>query len=132
VLSGNLNGEVKTNPAFPGLERHLLRAQLARIFCSTTLHPKGLLNMEPINEDEGAPEIMKVVEDFPMPQTEELKQAEVWGNTYPQINIAGNTTHVAPVDVEEKEEWKAMMEEKDPTVERFRPISEHKGCPGTG
>jgi len=83
MLTGNLNSSVCSNPAFPGQERHFLRAQLARIFCATTLHPKGMFNMEPMNEDEGAPEIMKVVEDFPMPSTEDLKTTEVWGNSYP-------------------------------------------------
>jgi len=91
-----------------------------------------MFNMEPLNEDEGAPEVMKVVEDFPMPSTEDLKTTEVWGNSYPQINLAGNCTHVAPSDVEEKDEWKTAMEEKEPTIERFRAISEHKGVAGTG
>jgi len=31
LLTGNLNSSVDTNPPFPGKERHLLRAQLARI-----------------------------------------------------------------------------------------------------
>ena len=91
-----------------------------------------MFNMEPMNEDEGAPEVMKVVEDFPMPTTEDLKTTEVWGNSYPQINIAGNCTHCPPAEVEEKDEWKTAMEEKEPTVERFRAISEHKGVSGTG
>ena len=83
LLTGNLNAEVNTNPPFPGCERHFLRAQIARIFVGTAIHPKGLFNMEAINDEEGAPEVMKVVEDFALPQTEELKQMEIWGNTYP-------------------------------------------------
>lgn len=132
LLTGHLNADVKTNPPFPGQERHLLRAQLARIFHATALHPKGMLNMEAINEDEGAPEVMKVVDDFPFPQTDDLKQLEAWGNTYPQIMNEGNTTHIAPANVDDDGEWKAAQEEKEPTVERFRVISEHKGLPGTG
>ena len=31
MLTGNLNAAVQSVPAFPGKERHLLRAQLARI-----------------------------------------------------------------------------------------------------
>lgn len=83
MLTGNLNAEVITNPPFPGSERHFLRAQLARIFVGTALHPKGLFNMEAINEEEGAPEVMKVVDEFLLPQTEDLKQPEIWGNTFP-------------------------------------------------
>jgi radial spoke head protein 4A len=42
ILTGNLNGDVESNPTFPGKERHFLRAQLARIFHSTIICPKGL------------------------------------------------------------------------------------------
>jgi len=35
ILTGNLNASVQSNPTFPGAERHLLRAMLARIFHAT-------------------------------------------------------------------------------------------------
>jgi radial spoke head protein 4A len=41
TFTGNLNAEIDTCPPFPGKERHLLRAQLARITHATELCPKG-------------------------------------------------------------------------------------------
>jgi len=46
VFTGNVNAEVKTNPPFPGRERHYLRAQLARIFHGTTIIPKGIYEFD--------------------------------------------------------------------------------------
>ena len=41
VMTGNLDGTIVSNPPFPGKERHLLRAQLARLTHATELCPKG-------------------------------------------------------------------------------------------
>ena len=46
VLTGDLNATFDSNPSFPGLERHLLRAQLARIFHATAIIPKGLYEVD--------------------------------------------------------------------------------------
>jgi len=40
-LTGNLNGEVRTLPPFPGKEGHYLRALLARITAGGMVSPKG-------------------------------------------------------------------------------------------
>lgn len=80
-LTGNLNAEVSNcYPPFPGKERHLLRATLARIFHATALSPKGLFEM---TEEEGEKPEVKVTEDFPFPSAEELKDPAAWGNTLP-------------------------------------------------
>jgi hypothetical protein len=50
IFTGDLNATFQSNPHFPGKERHLLRAQLARIFASTAIVPKGLF--EVVEEDE--------------------------------------------------------------------------------
>ena len=42
VFTGNLNATIDSCPPFPGKERHLLRAQLARIVHATSIIPKGL------------------------------------------------------------------------------------------
>jgi len=70
IMTGDLNSEVNANPSFPGKERHFLRAQLARIFASTTISPKGLFEMD----DETG--LMKFAEEFAMPGSEELKSLE--------------------------------------------------------
>lgn len=42
VFTGNLNANVKSYPAFDGLEKHLLKAQLVRITHNCEIAPKGL------------------------------------------------------------------------------------------
>lgn len=42
IFTGNLNASIDSNPPFPGKERHLLRAQIARITHATVIFPKGL------------------------------------------------------------------------------------------
>jgi hypothetical protein len=88
--------------------------------------------MEPLNDDEGAPEVMKVVDEFAFPGSEDLKATETWGNLYPQILNAGTTTHISPAGMDDDAEWREIQEAKEPIVERFRAISDHKGVPGTG
>lgn len=43
VFTGDLNASFDSNPAFPGKERHFLRATLARIFSATAIVPMGLM-----------------------------------------------------------------------------------------
>ena len=45
-MTGHLNANVKSNPPFPGKERHFLRAQIARIFAATMISPVGFYKME--------------------------------------------------------------------------------------
>lgn len=42
LFTGDLERKIYTNPFFFGLEKHYLRAQIARISHSTTIIPKGL------------------------------------------------------------------------------------------
>jgi radial spoke head protein 4A len=46
IFTGNLNAPVNSNPEFMGKERHLLRAQLARINAATLIIPKGIFEMD--------------------------------------------------------------------------------------
>ena len=92
IFTGNLNATIDTNPTFPGKERHLLRAQLARIFSATALAPKGLFEMvDP--EEEGAKPEQKFVEDFQIPDTDGLRALDAWGNLHPIILKVGRTEH---------------------------------------
>ena len=45
-FTGNLNACINTFPPFPGKERHLLRAQLARIQHGAQLTPKGMFEID--------------------------------------------------------------------------------------
>lgn len=131
IFTGNLNAEIKTNPKFAGKERHLLRAQLARIFHSTAMIPVGLMEMD--QEDETNPD-PKYAEEFTMKPVEELKAMTEWSNAYPLILKSGRCSHHIPEDMEEEAAGalKEDLDAKDPSADRFRPVSEQKGMPGTG
>lgn len=52
LFTGNLNAPVISNPHFPGKEKELLRAQIARITHGTMLEPKGLHKLVEDNPNE--------------------------------------------------------------------------------
>ena len=79
IFTGDLNAKINSNPPFPGKERHLLRAQLARIFHATTIAPKGMYEMDEETN------LMKFSEEFQMPSTEEFKDPANWMNVQPLL-----------------------------------------------
>lgn len=127
VFTGDLNAEVRSVPPFPGKERHLLRAQIARITHATCIIPKGLLEVD----DESGAE--KYAEEFAMPTApEEVKSLEIWAHQHPAILQVGRVTHLAPASMseEEKDEYLVKVGETDPPVERFRALNEDAPMPG--
>jgi len=127
-MTGDLNAEVNSNPVFPGKERHFLRAQLARIFASTTISPKGFyLDDEETNKMRPA-----TAEEFPYPETEALKSLEAWANVTKSILKNGRQAYVAPAHMsdEEKEEYLSKMAEEDAQVDAYRALNEHTPCQG--
>jgi hypothetical protein len=50
VLKGDLDGKVETFPAFPGLEKHLLKSLIVRITYGSVICPKGVYRT---NEENG-------------------------------------------------------------------------------
>ena len=72
-LTGDLNADVNSNPAFPGKERHLLRAQIARIFAATTIAPAGAYVV-----DDETQKMKFAGADWTIPSTEELQKLESW------------------------------------------------------
>jgi len=126
MLTGNLNATVESVPPFPGKERHLLRAQLARIQHTTELCPKGLFEMD---EETNLP---KYAEEFNIPGTQELQSLEAWAHLHPIILKAGRCTHPEPVgmDDEAKEEYMGKLAESDKTEERYRAINEDEAISG--
>jgi hypothetical protein len=75
LFTGHLEAPVQCHPPFPGVERHYLRAQIARITHTTAVCPKDIYAPEPVeeeeeeDEEEGAP---KKVKRFEVPATEEV------------------------------------------------------------
>lgn len=124
ILTGNLNAAVDSNPPFPGKERHLLRAQIARIAHSTTLFPKGLLE---VNEET---EELQYTEDFAVPGVAELNSDEVWAHHYPNILNAGRITHQKPnLPDDQADEIMAKLEEEDKVLEKLAGVNEDAPIP---
>lgn len=91
VFTGNLNGCINSFPPFPGKERHLLRAQLARITHGTQICPKGYIE---IDEESGAEKLAE--EGGPDMSTGALADVGAWGHRYSSILKAGRCTHIPP------------------------------------
>lgn len=125
VFTGNLNAQIDSCPPFPGKERHLLRAQLARITHATEICPKGIYEI-----DEESQEV-KMAEEAPALGVEELKNLETWGHFHPIILKVGRCSHIPPVgmDDEAKEEYLAKLAEEDKVEERFKAINEDAPIP---
>ena len=123
LFTGRLDAEITSYPIFAGKERHLLRAQIARISSSCVIVPKGLYKA---NEED--PSVLDVDEEAAVPGFEELASEENWVHFQPYILKAGRATHADPeappgeeVDLEE---LKARQEENDKSVDRLRAITE--------
>ena len=123
LLTGRLDSEITSYPIFSGKERHLLRAQIARISGACVIVPKGIYKA---NEED--PLNLDVDEEAAVPGFEELNAEENWVHFYPYILKAGRATHADPeippgeeVDIEE---LKARQEENDKSVDRLRSITE--------
>ena len=82
VFTGNLNATIDTCPPFPGKERHLLRAQLARISHGTELCPKGIYEIE---EEEGKAPVEKLAEEGPDTGTAALAEIAAWAHRHPVL-----------------------------------------------
>merc|ERR1711862_694864 len=83
ILTGDLDAKVVTHPPFPGTERVLLRAQIARITCDTGLMFKDFLKREGNFGEEEATDPAPN-EEFGMPTAAELFTTAGWqhGSTY--------------------------------------------------
>lgn len=72
ILTGNLHSAVSTYPPFQWEERVLLRAQIARIACTTVLAPNGWFSQE---EDDSGESIVvpgEEIEPVAIPDPEDL------------------------------------------------------------
>lgn len=79
VLSGDLSAPVLSTPWFPGKERHLLRAQIARITATCTLAVNGYYEQVPDDEATGKNQIKIAETAFEsFPGHDELKTQAGW------------------------------------------------------
>jgi hypothetical protein len=86
LMTGSLDSPVSSMPWFPGKERHLLRAQIARISATCNLAPKGWYE-----EDDGGKikEVENPLDTFPA--LEELETENGWAHSMPCLNKFGKS-----------------------------------------
>jgi len=103
VLTGNLDAPVPSYPPFPGTERNLLRAQIARIVGATSVSPDGYFEM-----DESEPPMVvgaqpeALAERFPK-TSGELKEPDAWKHHESDLNRIGRLTALPEVIGEDGE-----------------------------
>lgn len=121
-FTGNLNAKIDSCPPFPGKERHLLRATVARITHATELCPKGMY----LGEAEEETGEHKLDDEFTIGGIEDLKSLENWSHRHPNVLQVGRCSHTNPVGVpeEEIEDFIAKRDEDDKVEERFRDLSQ--------
>ena len=77
LLTGDLERDIYTNPFFFGKEKNYLRAQIARIYFSTSIVPAGLWKLD----EEDAKEIVENVPeegDQMQPATSAMANPAMW------------------------------------------------------
>jgi len=122
ILTGNLDAKVITHPHFPGTEKDLLRAQIARITADTVLCIKDFVVANEDGEIAENPE-------FVIPRGDELGNKDAWTHERAHLLRTGRTTHhEIPDEAEEEEDIKKKLKmEKeqaaDPARSRVRAIA---------
>ena len=133
LLSGDIDAPVPSFPPFPGTERHLLRAIIARIAGATLISPDGFFDMD----DESDPPVAKEAEAealnerFPK-SSSDLKEAEGWKHHEVELNVLGRVLAMPevlddegnPVEPDEPIEVTAPLKEITPEAWTLRV------CPG--
>jgi len=113
-----------TNPFFFGKEKHLLRAQIARITSSTGLVPAGSYKLSEENDrdvEEFVPEEDSKVE--PLPSTCQAAKLSAWVHSNSSILDCCRTLHQDPPEEAPEDfvgEWDVEEAKKD--IERADPF----------
>lgn len=76
MLTGNLESPVQSYPPFEGVEKNLLRAQIARIAGDTSISPAGIFAAS----EEDPPTIIKAEEPYEGKPSSELKELDSWNH----------------------------------------------------
>jgi len=91
ILTGKLDSPVLSMPWFPGKERHLLRAQIARISATCSLATKGWYEED---EEAGAGKIKQAEDPVgAFPGQEELASDAAWVHSMPCLNKIGKSSY---------------------------------------
>eukprot|EP00607_Mallomonas_marina_P009955 CAMPEP_0182420842 /NCGR_PEP_ID=MMETSP1167-20130531/5916_1 /TAXON_ID=2988 /ORGANISM="Mallomonas Sp, Strain CCMP3275" /LENGTH=438 /DNA_ID=CAMNT_0024597339 /DNA_START=106 /DNA_END=1422 /DNA_ORIENTATION=+ len=132
-LTGQLDSALNSYPPFPGVEKNLLRAQIARIAGETSISPVGYFELD----EDMDPPALKLAEDetineiFPK-KPDELKDMDAWNHHEIELNKLGRAT-VLPEQLDDNGD---PIEEEDP-VEAIPPLNAltenawtFRTCPG--
>ncbi|CCW59587.1 unnamed protein product [Phytomonas sp. EM1] len=115
-FTGNLEAPVRSHPRFLGLEKHYLRAQIARITCACRIAPRDMFTTQgavpDMDEDEDGnplppPEMVPAYAEVPplIPQkapdeddTDEIQAVRAWyeGFRYGELLQGKHWVHIAP------------------------------------
>lgn len=126
MLTGDLSAPVLSTPWFPGMEKHLLRAQIARITASCTLSVNGFY--EPDDEATGKNKIKEAegaLEAFP--GHDELKTQAGWKHASPFLFSNGKSgwPDFEALAEDPKNEGKISEEEKAAIEAKIAAEGEH-------
>lgn len=117
-LSGNLNNIVKGFNFFPGRESHLLKCQIIRIMHGANIVPAEYLRIKPA-EGDLENRIVEYNDEYNIPiSAEEMNSQERWVHEHSNILSVGRLIYL---NLGDPEKLAAMME-KEPYIERLRPI----------
>lgn len=112
-----MNASIDSCPPFPGKERHLLRAQLARISHATELCPKGTYEAD----EEGN---IQLAAEQPATDNEALRSLEAWAHLNAMIKKSGKTKN--PPAAGEEEGGGEGDGDGDDAADAFRALQEDK------
>ncbi|WIA22916.1 hypothetical protein OEZ86_009852 [Tetradesmus obliquus] len=110
LLTGRLSSAVSSYPVFPGNEANFLRAQIARISCTTVVCPAGLFV---VNEEGG----LENAEEYSQLPAREMGTTANWSHRYPHLKKQGRCVvhkREAPEGEEDSFEWTEEEQEKGP------------------
>lgn len=112
MLTGRLEAPVLSNPWYPGKERHLLRAQIARISATCMLAPTGWYEED---ADAGVPGQVRQVEEPAIGSPEDMASNAGWCHRLPCITKIGRCTF-PEVDALSGTEPPMITEERAKTI----------------
>ncbi|CAF0802483.1 unnamed protein product [Didymodactylos carnosus] len=132
-LTGDLNREITSYPSYPGVEKHYLRAQIARISATTHVSPAGRFKFndeEEEAEEEGGRDNYQDNEEFKGAALSELIDEEFngWVHHVQHILPQGRTKWWNPKQDSEKEE-ENEEEEEEMKAEGAEEIEPESGPP---
>lgn len=129
LLTGNLDAPVPSYPPFPGTEKNLLRAQIARIVGSTSVSPEGFFE----KDEEQDPPTVKRPEEIPFKNGSDLKESTSWRHHEIELNRMGRITKM-PEQTDENGEPIADEEQYNEPLMELTPESwTFRVCPaGSG